>query len=507
LTPVRTAPGYWLFCLVLLPLVIFAAFNHSWNLDADIWETAAAIRAATQSLVHPANPLLSLPGDTSPRFTPFVLLWAMVARLTGWSLFTVVGLAGIFNYLLFVTGLAHWLTAQTREPRFALVALAVMLTVWGTGYIYANAYQLGFFLSSLAYAGTFTYGVCFHALGLLRRYMNAPRAGSLIAYALLSALGFITHPITAAFQFVAAVAMLLPEKKLAQVLWLQAVPLLSLAAALVWPYFDYWTVLVHGSLDHWFPASLFKGQILRMGTALAGLPICIYFAIKRRHQWVVWGAGISTGIYVVSAIVRFLMGSRFLLYGAIFLHVAIAFYLIEGWPDWWRQASLRDWRRSVKFAIVLLLLLPALPGRGIELRECYLDFVHKFYGAERTPTPDERLSFLAGQINDTHILLSEADTGWPVPALSGARLVAQAKGDPLIQAEIDRRREGVSEFFGQEQTIEQRRAFIKRYAVSHILLDLAQRDRWDSFLIGQLTQLAVEQTVHGSIVLYKVRTP
>jgi hypothetical protein len=503
-SPLRTARSYWIFCALLLPLVIFSAFDRSWNQDADIWETAAAIRAASHNLVQPSNPLLPLPGDTSPRFTPFVLLWGWAMRVTGLQLFTIVGLAGIANYILFVTGLAHWLTRQTREPKFALLAFIIMLTVWGTGYIYANAYQIGFFLASLAYVGTFAYGLCFHALAYLDKYLTGRSRGSIIAYTLLSVLGFLSHPITTAFQFVAAVAILLPDKNWKRLIWMQVVPLVCLGAALLWPYFNYWTVLFKGSTENWFPAALFKGQILRVGTALAGIPIAAYFAVRRRHMWVVWGVFICTAIYALSGAVRFLMGSRFLLYGAIFLHVAIALYLFENWPNWLKHLSLSEPRRFLKPVIVLLLILPALPSRFLEVRNVVWSFTHAAFDVEKPNTPADQLSFLANYLSRTDVVLAEDHTGWPVPALTGARLVSQQKGDPLIQPEILRRREDATQFFQGNLSMEDRRALLKRYHVTHILLDMGLKDRWSNFLLPQITQLATEQASQNPIVLYRV---
>ena len=505
MTGLGTARSYWIFCALLLPVVIFSAFDRSWNQDADIWETSAAIRAASHNLVHPVNPLLPLPGDTSPRFTPFVLFWGLFMRLTGLQLFAVVGLAGIVNYILFVTGLARWLTRQTGEPKFALPAFLIMLTVWGTGYVYANAYQIGFFLASLAYVGTFAYGVSFHALACLGRSVTDRSRSSLAGYTLLSVLSFLSHPITTAFQFVAAVAILLPRKDWKQLLRIQTVPLLCLAAAIAWPYFDYWAVLFKGSTENWFPAALFSGQVVRIGTALAGLPIAVYFAVRRRHLWVVWGVFICTAIYAFSGAVRFLMGSRFLLYGAIFLHFAIALYLFDNWPHWIRQVSFSKPRHFLKPVIVLLLILPALPWRYAEVRSIAESFAHNALGAEQANTPSDRLSFLAGQLSHSDVVLAEDDTGWPVPALTGAHLVSQQKGDPLIQSEVLRRREDARQFFQGSLGVEERRAILQRYHVTHILLDMTLHDRWSAFLMAQITQLAVEQASYDHIVLYLVQ--
>lgn len=501
---VRTARSYWIFGLLFLPLVIFSAFDRPWKQDADIWETAAAVRAASQNPVHPANPLLPLPGNTSPRFTPYVIFWGAVVRLTGWGLFTVLGIAGIVNYLLFVSGLAHWLTKQTGEPKFALLALIIMLTVWGTGYRYANAYHFGFFLSSLAYVGTFVYGICFHALAELRKWLHEHSPGSLISYTLLSVLAFVTHPLTAAFMFVVAFSMLLLEKNPKRLALMQIVPLLSFVVALLWPYFDYWAALFKGSTDTWFPHALFSGQIMALGPALVGIPIVIYFYRKRRHLFAVLGAFFCAAIYALCGATRIFIGNRFLLYGTIFLHIAIALYLFENWPKWWKDAAFRQPRSLWKIALVVLLLLPALTFRAEEGYDLARDVAHSAFGYPRPETPAERFSFLAGQLSDADIVLAEDDTGWPVPAICGAKLVSQQKGNPLIQSEVISRRKDAQYFLSNSLTIEERRALLKKYHVTHLLLDFAQRERWDSLLMQQIVQFAREQATCGKVVLYRV---
>jgi hypothetical protein len=492
-------------CALLLPLVIFAAFNMPWGQTADMWETAAAIRAAAQNVLHPSNPLLPLPGSTSPRFTPFVIFWGAFARLSGLGLFTVVGLAGVANFLLFVTGLARWITGQFKEPKLAIFVLICMLAVWGEGYSYANAYHFGFFLSTLAYVGTFTYGVCFHALAFLRTYMDTPKAwGSLIAYALLGTLAFVTHPITGAFLFVAAAAMLLPEKSLFYTARLQLVPLVAFGLTLLWPYFNYWDTLTKGSTDNWFPHALFTGQIPALGTALLGLIILFYYYRRRRYLSVVLGGLFCFALYGLCGAARIFIGNRFLLYGTIFLHIAIALYLFENWPRWWREISFRQPRTLTKLAVVVLLFLPAMRFRAGETYHLGQDMAHAAFGSYHHETTAERFCFLSTQLGDTNVVLTEDDTGWPVPAICGARLVSQQKGDPLIQQEIVRRRKDAESFFKDPLSIDERRDMLKRYKVSHVLLDLWHQDTWDNMLFAQLTQIAREQMVQDKVVLYRV---
>ena len=501
---VRTARSYWIVCLIFLPFIIFAAFSKPWAQTADMWETAAAMRAAAQNVFHPANPLLPLPGYTSPRFTPYVLFWGALSRVTGWGLFTVVGLAGVVNYILFVTGLAHWITAEFKQPRLVLFLFVTMIVVWGTGYSYANAYQLRLFLASLAYVGAFTYGLCFHALGFLRKYMDSSSWSPLLAYTLLSILAFVTHPLTALFLYVAAVAMLLSENRWKRTILLQLVPLISFGVSLFWPYFDYWTVLTKGSSESWYPGALFHGWAPALGTALAGIPIVVYYGIHRRYPFAVWGTAFCVNIYWISGAFKFLTGSRFVLYGAIFLHLCIALYLFENWPEWWKNARFRHRGSLWKPAIVILLFLPALRFRAGEAYHFGKDMAHAAFGTPHEETAAERFSSLSTALGDSDVVMAEDDTGWPIPALTGARLVCQQKGDPLIQPEIEKRRADATAFFQSQMSTDDRRALLKNYHVTRIVLDITCKPRWDPFLFQQIVQFAHEERSQQGLIVFRV---
>ncbi len=500
----RTARSYWVFCLVFLPLAIYSAFNVSWTQTADIWETTAAVRAAAQDLVNPANPMLALPGDTSPRFTPYTILWAAVMRVSKLDLFTIMGWAGVVNYVLFVIGLAFWLTRQFKEPRLPLFVLITMLVVWRIGYQYAQAYHLGFFLVSLSYVGTFTYGLTFFALGLLKKYLDDGSRSALAGYTLLSILIFVTHPLTSSFEFVTALAMLLTAGNLRRAILLQFVPVTSFGIALLWPYFDYWTVLFKGSTDPWYPAALFAQQVKRMGTLILGVFIVGYFAYRKQHRFVVLATAFCLVIYTLSGAARFLMGMRMLLYGAIFLHIAIALLLLENWPHWWKQISFREPRSLAKLAVVLIIFVPTISYRIGDIKFVATDIAHSAFGTPHTVTTEERFSFLNRRLTSSNIVMAEEDTAWPVPALTGAKVVCQQKGDPLIQSEILQRKTDGNGFFRANHSLTERRELLARYHASHILIDRFWQKRWDSSLLEHIAQLSAPEDSCGTVILYRV---
>lgn len=490
-------------CLVLVPLVIFFAFARPWGQAADLWETAAAVRAVAQDFSHPDNPLLDLPGTTSPRFTPFTLFWGAVMKL-GFDIFTMMAIAGIANFVLFVTGLFRFVSRISRSAILPAYMLPVMLIVWGTGYGQANAYQLRMFLETLPYVGMFTYGVCFHALAYLQKFFDFGNVRDAVLYGLLMCVAFVTHPITGAFGFVAALAMLIAARDWPRLVLMQAVPLAAIGAAIAWPYFDYWKVLTRGTGEAWFIAPMYRHQVEALGSALIGFPIAAYFAMKKRHLLIVYGLAMCLLIYVVSYFLQVLIGSRFLLYTTIFLHLAIATYLYE--HSLHQRRSLNSWLSGHGYLMIIafIVFVPGLWYRthevAMHLRRAY-DPPLKFH-AYRSPI--QPFFFLSNHLDNTDIVMADDTTGWVIPAITGAKIVAQQKGDPLITAEINVRRQSARSFLYRPISTRERVAIVRRYRVTHILLDDGNVHRPDESLRRDLALIAAPIVKNGKIALYRI---
>ena len=496
--------GYLILCLVLLPLVILFAFARPWGQTADFWETAAAVRAVAQDVTNPDNPMLALPGETSPRFTPFTLLWGVVMK-SGLGLFTVMALAGIANFALFVTGLFRFVRGEFHSHTLPIYVLVVMLLVWGSGYGQANAYQLRVFLEQLPYVGFFTYGVCFHALAFLRRFLSVRRRKDFVGYAGLMAIAFVTHPVTAAFGFTAAAAMLIAERNWRQFVLMQGVPFISLVAALLWPYFDYWTVLTRGSSESWFEAPLFANQAQALGPALLGVPIAVYFALKRRHLQIVYGLLLCAIIYLLSFGLQVLIGSRFLLYGTIFLHLAIAVYLYEHALH--RRRRLEAWVHGHGYLLIIVFVIaaPSLWYRAHEMNKHFQKVYDPPLRFHAYDSPVRGSFFLKDQLAASDIVMVDDTVGWVLPAISGAKIVAPQKGNPLISADIALRRKTTNGFFGDSLSTWQRAAIIRHYKVTHILTDDRWAGQWHATFVRDLEIMSSLQARHGALALYKVR--
>jgi hypothetical protein len=497
--------AYWIICVALVPFVLFFCFAQPWTVTADHWETAAAIRAISQDIVHPANPMLALPGYTSPRFTPYTVFWGAVMRWIGLNLFAIIGFAGVANYLLFVTGLARFVRRQFRDQILPAYVLLTMLMIWGTGYSEAGAYQLGVFLQTLPLIAIFAYGMSFHALASLRAYIDESKWLSLVAYLLCMTIAFVSHPITGAFGFIAAAAMLLAESGFRKMVLLQIVPLFSVGIAVLWPYFDYVHVLTKGTTEVWYKNPIFSNQIEALGPALAGIPIIFYYAMKRQYLFLASGFIFCAIIYGICKAMDIQIGSRFILYGAIFLHLAIAHYIQEQKLIKWSNLRTSVESHGLAFVLIVLMLLPALWYRAREMKWTMEGTLGSFSHLHAYQSPAQRFFFLSDYLNTSDVVLAEDSTGWVIPAITGAKLVAQLKGNPLINEDVKRRREEANGFFDNAMSLENRREILQKYHVTQILLDRTQRSKWDKSFLQDLSVLGENKVEQKMIALYRIR--
>jgi hypothetical protein len=476
-----------------------------WRDTADIWEQAAAMRAIAQDVAHPANPLLALPGDTSPRFTPYTVFWGVVLRVTHLDVFAVLMLAGVVNYVLFVTGFARLIRLQFKDPKLPLIALLVLLVVWGTGYGQSNAYQLHMFLYTLPYVATFTYGISFHALAFLRKWIAGARRTDAAMYTVLMLVAFLSHPITAMFAFVAAGAMLLAESTWQKTLAVQLVPLVCVAAAFVWPYFDYGHVLTHGATESWFTTPHFSGQISSLGPALAGIPILIYYAWVGRHTFVVYGFLFCAGVYVSAALAQSAIGGRFIFFGTLFLHLGIALFIADALPVGWRWVQTAWPSTYLKAGLCALIILTGLRFRVHEAEAIALDLRHAMDRDLPSESAAARLSFLGAYVPAGTVVLSDENLGLILPVVMDGKVVAHVHGSPIIPHELQRRCIDAHRFFNSPLTLGERQSILRRYGAAQIVVDRSIQSKPAASFLAQLPLLGARCAGHGGVSLYDVR--
>ncbi|MBK6765407.1 MAG: hypothetical protein IPG71_03525 [bacterium] len=494
----------WLVWLALFPVAVIYTRPFLWGGD-DAWEMAAAIRAAAESLLDPRNPMLALPGDTSPRFTPYVIGWGAFMNVTGLSVYVVLQVTALLNYVLFATGLTRFVTVHFDDKRLATVLIPVLFFVWGTSYGQANAYNFWFFFFSLPYVSTFAFGIGFHALAELATFLKQPGLVRIVAYLLLAILAFLCHPITGLFVFAVAFVMALFGGSLRRAVYLQAAPVIALLCALAWPYFDYGKVFLSGTQDAWYMPEMFSHQLPALGTAFAGFGIAVYFLFQRRHRFAVTLLGTFTLVYLVSWATDIYIGERFLLFAAFALHLLIALIGIQLLEDWLGGGSFKDSSFRFRIFTVLLIGLGALPFRDQDIRMTGSLLISNTVMRRHGETMREHYQFLEEHLRAGDVVLAEGMDGWTLPAISGARIVFQRHGNPLLTTELETRLAHTNAFLLGAANEQERSAILDRYGVTHVLLNLREPSAFSPNLPAYLDQIGTRVAEQNELVLYRVR--
>ena len=465
---------YVLLVLMLACAVFVVNGIFPWPFGYDIWLTAAAIKEVALFPDAMLDPVLPMPVDGSPRIVPYAVGWGWFMRFTGFEVFTVVGLAGAVNVLLLGLGLYLFCKNWYHNGLLALWALPAMMLVWGTGFGWANAYHLELYLMIAAYVGSFSFSTSLIALALLANFIKRGSRVGLLGYGLLAMLVFVSHPITGAFLFVGAAAMLLSFHRYKQLLLLQLVPLAVLLLSMLWPYYNMWDVLTGGTSEAWFISGLFKRQFGALGLLLLGFVPAVWLALNRGDWLPLFGAVLCGLVYGIAFLLEVRIGGRFVLYGAFFLHLALARgakeLLLEG-GSLVKKPALR-WGGLA--AVVLLL------GTGIAER---VQGFQTHYSEARLPNgngPVMELMFVQGELHRGDVLLADPTVAWAIPAITDAKVVAASKIDPIRFADNEVRKADVATFLADETPLDQLLEIIKRYGATHLLLrnnDNMQRER------------------------------
>lgn len=493
----------WVLWLALLPVAVAYTLPFPWAGD-DTFEMVATIRATAESLLHPLNPMLDLPGETSPRFTPYALFWGFVTKLFAANALVIIQITAIANFLLFASGLTRFVSVYLDDRRLVTLLIPIMLICWGSGYPMANGYHWWLFFFGLPYVCIFAYGVGFHALAEFALYLKSQQTSKLMVYALLAGIVFLSHPITGLFVFITAGLMALFETSFKRALLLQAVPVGTLMATFAWPYFDYGKTLFSGATERWYTPVMFEHQLRALGVALAGLPLAVWYAKRRLHMFAVAWLALFVVLYLLCWALNIYIGERFLFFAVLVMHLFIALYALET-IDEIRRAGLRITRiTGLRIALLLVILLVGARFRGWEIKTTGNMLMELVGAAPHSVTKRDRYAFLEQYLGNGDIVLAEGETGWPVPGMTGARLVFHQHGNPLLIEELEARRMATTAYLKENLSSADRAEICRDYRVTHVLLDFRQPETFSPMLPPVLRVSGEQIAEQDSLALFRI---
>lgn len=216
--------------------------QHTWT--ADFLLHAGTVQALERDLADPPDPMVGA-GHGSPYYSPFILLAAVLVRLTGaapTAVFAVLALANLGLLLWAFRRFCGWFTT----PAGAAVALLATLFLWGLRpQVWSGFLSMRSLAEVLPYPSTFAFALMLLSFDRLLR-LRTDRAGRhLVVLGLLGAAILLVHPFTAVNTAVGALAIVLshPLRRHLDEGWgrrdlgrLAAAGAAALLLAAAWPY-------------------------------------------------------------------------------------------------------------------------------------------------------------------------------------------------------------------------------------------------------------------------------
>ncbi|MEV6671642.1 hypothetical protein [Streptomyces sp. NPDC051162] len=260
--------------LLLAALLLLMVVRLPWS--GDLGMHAAVLERLRADPLHPGNPLVR--ADTpSPYYSPWTVLLALAASVTGWGTFTVLRLGGLAGLVLLGTGIAAFVRTFTRA--WAAVPLALLCVLFLDGvrlFAWSGFPGLVSLSLTLAYPSTLALGLAFHLWALLRGSLAGGGRGParFLALGLLLACVLLVHQFTGAVAVLGAAAVLLgarPRPRAAVWVRVGAAAALAVVVLACWPYYSFFSLPGAGGLDD-IHRPLYDHLTTKFGLAALGVP-------------------------------------------------------------------------------------------------------------------------------------------------------------------------------------------------------------------------------------------
>ncbi len=461
----------------------------------DYGEHAASILEMSENLFSPQNPMLPISGDTTLRYTPYIFIAGLIKKILHLELETTLAFISFFSFIILIAGVYLFSVQYFRNRDMPVYLLIVLLFFWGRPFLYSNDYSFNFIAYTLFYPSIITFNLGFIGFYLIIVWLEKLSGKFLIYYILLSVFLFLTHPLTASFYLLTCFIIALTHQNYWKkgVLLVFAVFGVSLILAILWPYYPFLTAFNRSMTTEWyqhdFKSSLYDPFNIFIGAcpAILGLPLAMRCLIKRENLIIPWGLFSCILIYIISFILDINLGERYIFFILFFLHLAIAVYLCQlniFCFNTWQNILAQPFIKSVQIFIFSLLLAGCIlihAGNVLLQQSGYSmsltpPFVYKY------TDPIEEYRKLRPFLKKDDIVLSDPLSMWLLPAITGVKIVALYHDNPLV-TDNNHRIYDLVNFYKKDTLIELRQDIIKKYDVTHVVLNF---DRGNNKIIDSI---------------------
>ncbi|BCJ34260.1 hypothetical protein Athai_17630 [Actinocatenispora thailandica] len=281
-------------------LGLAVAWWFPWSGDTGLH--IAVVEQLSRHLGDPPDPLVGAHA-ASPYYSPYSLVQALLARVTGLGGYDVLRVSALGNALLIASGLHHLVRRLSTAPWAPLAALVAILLLQGTTLLtWSGFLGLQSLAITLSYPAAFALGVTLHLWGLVAaRLVGRGGPWTFPVAGLLAADVVLDHQFTAVAAALGCLALVVGGRRrlnLVEVACWSAAVAIAAAALATWPYFPVLSLLSStGGLDR-IQAPLYHHLLGFYGLGLAtGIPALALRVYRRRTDPLAWLA-VLAGLFV-----------------------------------------------------------------------------------------------------------------------------------------------------------------------------------------------------------------
>jgi hypothetical protein len=431
----------------------------------DFWEHAATVRELMRHTAHPGNALLAVHAP-SAFFSPYALLVALAAKVTGAGAVHALAAAGLVNYCLLVIGLWCFARVFSSRPQAPFYALLFVWLLWGVHpWEYSGFFDLRELGYGIAYPSTFATGVGFLTAALWRHSLRSGGRTRWLGVAgcgLGVAVVVLTHPVAGVATVAAMVAISLTEGERRNVALLAGVLAAAALLCLAWPYYPALRLLSDQGVYDPSNAPVYQGWLEQAFPALAALVLFVYDSGSLHRRRLAIYCAPLLAFFIYGDISGHWSDGRELAYLIVGAQIGLA-DLAAAVEQ--RTALRPSRRRAVVLAAGLTLfagfelanmadgLKGSLPGTGSAEPAAYGDYRAAVAGIP----PDS-------------VVAAPLQSGMEAAiAVYGGKLVGTARPLAFVSDQAERRRV-LTAFYSAQATESYRRHVIREYHVRYVLV-------------------------------------
>ena len=462
------SPFLWLSAILIAIMAIEAA-EGGWV--ADFWLHTAVVNELARSPFHPANPLVVGPYPDF-YFSPYLLLLALIVRVTGLPTAAVLAAAGIANLGILLVAFRLLVGCFTGKSQAAAIGLVVVLLAWGIRtWEWSGFLNLAGLPLILPYPSTFATALMLLSWVLLIRTIRRPNALGFAGLALTGAIIGLTNPYALLNGMLGYAAILIAEYRSWSGRLMGGLALAALACgamALAWPYFPILDALKSSPAAAAIHRPLYSGILEGAGLASVGLPAIWWRWRRQRTDWLVWLFIFAALLLALGWVLRDYQFGR--VWPVVVLPLQLAAALEVADPPSGRNRWL-----TIGFGVLVAIavIVGLRGGAGGLVRAIPASYMSPALRAQLYIVPPTSFPVVARCLRSNDVVATDNLIAERALPGYGAKVVAPGYPSPLIPDEAQRHADE-NALFTKSTTREMVESILARYHVRWVLWDPAR---------------------------------